>query len=145
MSLFVSSFSFAFLSSLVGWGHAGGTDHEAGLSQQQSKPNIVFIITDDQDTLLDSLEYMPLLNKYMIDEGTLYGRHYYRTLLPLATQSFDRQSCPQHQRHRRKPSTWYAFTPSLTPLLFLPVAHKRVPKVHQPGLEQGLAPGLDER
>jgi len=76
MSLSVLSFSFALLSSLVGWGHAGGADHEAGLSQQQSKPNIVFIITDDQDTLLDSLDYMPLLNKYITEEGTHYGRHY---------------------------------------------------------------------
>lgn len=128
MSLAVLSFSFALLSSLVGWGHAGGTGHEAGLSQQQSKPNIVFIITNDQDTLFDSLDYMPLLNKYEIDERTLYGRHYYRTLLPLASQSFDRQSCPQHQRHRREPSTRYAFTPSLTPLLFLPVAAGGYPK-----------------
>jgi arylsulfatase A-like enzyme len=40
------------------------------------KPNIVFIITDDQDLHLDSLDYMPLVQKYLTNEGTFYKRHY---------------------------------------------------------------------
>lgn len=39
-------------------------------------PNIVFIITDDQDLHLDSLEYMPRVQKYLTNEGTFYKRHY---------------------------------------------------------------------
>ncbi|TVY81869.1 Arylsulfatase [Lachnellula suecica] len=40
------------------------------------KPNIVFIITDDQDLHLQSLDYMPLVQKYLTDKGTFYKRHY---------------------------------------------------------------------
>lgn len=40
------------------------------------KPNILFILTDDQDWHMDSLDYMPLLQKYLIQDGTLYDRHY---------------------------------------------------------------------
>ena len=40
------------------------------------KPNILFILTDDQDWHMESLNYMPLLHKYIVNEGTLYDRHY---------------------------------------------------------------------
>jgi N-acetylglucosamine-6-sulfatase len=39
-------------------------------------PNIVAIITDNQDQHMGSLDYMPLLKKHIIDEGTLYKSHY---------------------------------------------------------------------
>ena len=35
------------------------------------KPNIVFILTDDQDILLDATSHMPKLKKYISDEGNL--------------------------------------------------------------------------
>lgn len=41
-----------------------------------SKPNIVFILTDDQDLHMDSLSYMPYLRTHLIDEGTFFQRHY---------------------------------------------------------------------
>ena len=34
-----------------------------------SKPNIIFLLTDDQDLTLGSLEYMPRLNKLLREEG----------------------------------------------------------------------------
>ncbi|EPE35025.1 Alkaline phosphatase-like protein [Glarea lozoyensis ATCC 20868] len=40
------------------------------------RPNIVFIITDDQDQRLGSLDYMPLLKKHITDQGTRYKSHY---------------------------------------------------------------------
>ncbi|KXS17421.1 Arylsulphatase [Gonapodya prolifera JEL478] len=40
------------------------------------KPNIIFILTDDQDVKLNSLDYMPLLKKHMVDQGTSFTRHY---------------------------------------------------------------------
>lgn len=40
------------------------------------KPNFVFIFTDDQDSRLDSLDYMPNLQKHLVQEGTLYENHY---------------------------------------------------------------------
>jgi len=47
----------------------------------ERKPNIVFILTDDQDLHIDSLDYMPLLQKYIIKEGTSYKRHYCSTAI----------------------------------------------------------------
>ncbi|KAE9962271.1 hypothetical protein EG328_000721 [Venturia inaequalis] len=41
-----------------------------------TRPNIVFILTDDQDLHLNSLDYMPLTQKHLIDQGTFYKRHY---------------------------------------------------------------------
>ncbi|WPH02265.1 Hypothetical protein R9X50_00512100 [Acrodontium crateriforme] len=43
---------------------------------KSSKPNVLFVLTDDQDWHMQSLDYMPLLQKYIIDKGTIYDRHY---------------------------------------------------------------------
>ncbi|TLD08896.1 uncharacterized protein PgNI_07143 [Pyricularia grisea] len=45
------------------------------------RPNVVFILTDDQDLHMDSLEYMPLLKKHMRDRGTEYKRHFTTTAI----------------------------------------------------------------
>lgn len=68
---------------------AGSTVYAAGSSSSDgpqqplpagqpasSKPNIVFILTDDQDLHMNSLSYMPFLKTHLIDEGTLFQRHY---------------------------------------------------------------------
>lgn len=54
-----------------------GTDGE----NSAKRPNIVFILTDDQDAHLQSLDYMPLLKKHLLDQGTLYKRHYCTTAI----------------------------------------------------------------
>jgi N-acetylglucosamine-6-sulfatase len=46
------------------------------LASQEKRPNILFILTDDQDVHMQSLDYMPLLHKYMINEGTSFDNHY---------------------------------------------------------------------
>jgi sulfatase-like protein len=43
------------------------------------RPNIVFILTDDQDVRMNSLDHVPLIQKRLIDEGTLFKRHYCTT------------------------------------------------------------------
>ncbi|CAK4032708.1 Arylsulfatase [Lecanosticta acicola] len=50
------------------------TSHENGL--QSKRPNIVFILTDDQDHNMQSLDYMPLLKKHLVDRGTSFEKHY---------------------------------------------------------------------
>ncbi|KAF2677191.1 alkaline phosphatase-like protein [Lentithecium fluviatile CBS 122367] len=45
------------------------------------KHNVVFILTDDQDQRMKSLEHMPKVQKLLIDEGTWYQRHYAPTAL----------------------------------------------------------------
>lgn len=42
----------------------------------EKKPNILFIITDDQDGHMESLEHMPLLQKYIIEQGTTFENHF---------------------------------------------------------------------
>lgn len=40
------------------------------------RPNIVFILTDDQDAKLDSMDYMPAVRKHMTEQGTNFEKHY---------------------------------------------------------------------
>ena len=40
------------------------------------RPNIVFILTDDQDAHMSGLEHMPLTRTYLQDKGTSFERHY---------------------------------------------------------------------
>ncbi|KAM0227199.1 hypothetical protein ACHAPO_011736 [Fusarium lateritium] len=49
------------------------------VASKPSKPNIILILTDDQDVHMQSMDYMPLLKKYMADKGTMYQRHYCTT------------------------------------------------------------------
>lgn len=62
-----------------------GTGLESGDAWIQKargkKPNIVFVLTDDQDLHMQSLDYMPLIKKHLIDKGTLYKRHYCTTAI----------------------------------------------------------------
>ncbi|KAI9654214.1 MAG: hypothetical protein M1821_006742 [Bathelium mastoideum] len=41
-----------------------------------SRPNVVFILTDDQDTHLNSLDYLPYVKQHLIDRGTYYTKHF---------------------------------------------------------------------
>ena len=49
--------------------------------KENGRPNIVVILTDDQDLHMDSVNYMPLLKKHIIDHGTFYKRHYCSTAI----------------------------------------------------------------
>ncbi|KAK5071156.1 hypothetical protein LTR64_007660 [Lithohypha guttulata] len=40
------------------------------------QPNIIFILTDDQDLHMSSLDYMPHLQQYLVKEGTTFSHHY---------------------------------------------------------------------
>jgi hypothetical protein len=40
------------------------------------RPNIIMILTDDQDAHMNSLDHMPFVQKYLIHEGTQYTKHY---------------------------------------------------------------------
>ncbi|KAI7228456.1 Arylsulphatase [Hortaea werneckii] len=42
----------------------------------EKQPNMIFILTDDQDLHMDSLSYMPYLQEHLVKKGTSYGRHY---------------------------------------------------------------------
>jgi len=40
------------------------------------RPNIVFILTDDQDLHMDSLKYMPHTRRRITEQGTSFSNHY---------------------------------------------------------------------
>lgn len=50
-------------------------------SETQRKPNILFVITDDQDLQLDSISYTPLISKHIRDQGTFFRNHFVTTAL----------------------------------------------------------------
>lgn len=45
------------------------------------QPNIIFILTDDQDLHMNSLEYTPLTRKHLIEQGTLFKKHFCTTAI----------------------------------------------------------------
>lgn len=58
------------LASLLGSGAAEETPTPA------SRPNILFILTDDQDYHMTELEHMPSVQKHLVEKGTTFERHY---------------------------------------------------------------------
>lgn len=76
---------FLLLCSHILAAHAGGQyaqesqeiiADEPSIAQNDDRPNVVFILTDDQDLHLDSLSYMPYLKKHLLDQGVFFRRHY---------------------------------------------------------------------
>ena len=57
------------------------------LGQAQSRPNIVFIMTDDQDTRLGSTDYQPTLHSELMLKGTQFTNHYTNTALCCPSRS----------------------------------------------------------
>lgn len=49
------------------------------LLSTQGKPNLVFLLTDDQDVLLNSLDAMPTVQAELIAKGATYSRGYVTT------------------------------------------------------------------
>ncbi|KAI8357724.1 alkaline-phosphatase-like protein [Mortierella sp. GBAus27b] len=45
------------------------------------KPNFLVILTDDQDLRMNSLDYLPLVKKYLRDEGTEFTNYYTTTAM----------------------------------------------------------------
>lgn len=43
---------------------------------RDTRPNFVFIMTDDQDLHLNSLDYQPYVNKHIVQKGTKFNKHF---------------------------------------------------------------------
>lgn len=53
------------------------TEHnETNAADTTTKPNFIFIMTDDQDLHMDSLKYMPAVQKHFGNGGTFHEKHY---------------------------------------------------------------------
>lgn len=53
----------------------------------QKKPNIVVIMADDQDRLLNSLDYQSVVQRELIAKGTEFVNHYTNTALCCPSRS----------------------------------------------------------
>lgn len=40
------------------------------------RPNFVLIMTDDQDKLLNSVDYQPAVQKHFVEHGTAFEKHF---------------------------------------------------------------------
>jgi N-acetylglucosamine-6-sulfatase len=58
---------------ITGCGSDGGLLANLDESREAQRPNIVVIMTDDQDLLLDSMEYMPQVEKLLTRQGTTFS------------------------------------------------------------------------
>ena len=52
-----------------------------GLHKAPKRPNIVFILTDDQDLHMNSLDYLPHIKRHISDRGTHFKKHFCSTAL----------------------------------------------------------------
>jgi hypothetical protein len=52
------------------WGIASSSN------ASRKQPNFLFILTDDQDLHMQSIEYMPLPKKHIASKGTTHAKHY---------------------------------------------------------------------
>jgi N-acetylglucosamine-6-sulfatase len=46
------------------------------VASHASKPNFILIMTDDQDLLMDSIDYQPSVQKHFAQEGTWFKKHF---------------------------------------------------------------------
>ena len=71
----------AGLSPSLGFGFALANQEPLVDKDVHRRPNVVFVLTDDQDLHLDSLQYMPFVKKHLIEKGTSFNKHYCTTAL----------------------------------------------------------------
>ncbi|KAH8799680.1 alkaline-phosphatase-like protein [Xylogone sp. PMI_703] len=69
ISLVVTIFSIFLLANDV-----SSTDSQA--FNKEKSPNMLFIMSDDQDLLMDSMDYMPKVHSLLAAKGTTFSKHY---------------------------------------------------------------------
>lgn len=53
------------------------------------RPNFVVILTDDQDSHMDSIDHMEQVKKHLVDEGTSFEKHYCTSMTKILAVSHD--------------------------------------------------------
>jgi hypothetical protein len=48
----------------------------ATVAAADDRPNVLFILTDDQDAHMSTLDYMPNVQKHIVEKGAKFERHY---------------------------------------------------------------------
>jgi Sulfatase len=103
-----------------------------------SRPNIVFILTDDQDLHMNSLDYVPLINKHLIDRGTLYKKHFCTTAICCPARVSILTGKLSHNTNVTDIAPPYGMPLILSRILLLLNPCRRVPQVYQQGVQREL-------
>lgn len=110
----------------------------------QKRPNIVFILSDDQDLHMDSLSYMPNLKRQITDQGTLYRRHYCTVALCCPSRASLLTGRAAHNTNVTDINPPYGalmYVHSIECLGYLLLV-RRISQVCHSGLQRGLSPAL---
>ncbi|XP_041361521.1 putative extracellular sulfatase Sulf-1 homolog isoform X2 [Gigantopelta aegis] len=110
MKLAVFSVLLVLLAALVGFPMSGASStdrdrhkHDKRMPRQRrhrsEKPNIVIILTDDQDLLLGSLKVMPKLRRLLIDEGVTMNSSFVTTPMCCPSRSSILTGMYPHNHH----------------------------------------------
>ena len=102
------------------------------------KPNVVFILTDDQDLHMDSLSYMPFLQKHLLEQGTFYQRHFCTIALCCPSRVSLLTGKAAHNTNVTDVNPPYGRllkTSILSDFISLRNFHRWLSQVHQPGIE----------
>jgi N-acetylglucosamine-6-sulfatase len=65
-----------FLTATAAAAAATATQPPTNSSTTAPKPNFIFIMTDDQDLHLNSLDYQPSVQKHFAQQGTWFKKHF---------------------------------------------------------------------
>jgi arylsulfatase A-like enzyme len=68
----MQQFSILLLFTLTTCGVVAGSNLRARQASA-SKPNVILLLTDDQDIVMGSLDYMPILKKLLMEKGTTFN------------------------------------------------------------------------
>ena len=118
-------------------------------SQQQSQsppPNILLVITDDQDLELDSIDYTPRITRHIRDKGTFYRNHFVTTALCCPSRVSLWTGRQAHNTNVTDVSPPYGkLTRSvhwreILGLLFL--LNRWIPEIRKPGIERQFSTNL---
>ena len=72
---FISTCLFLYIAWELTLGDASPFETAIGKTVTK-RPNIILILTDDQDLHMNSLDYMPLTRKLIADQGTEFTSHF---------------------------------------------------------------------
>ncbi|KAG0270815.1 hypothetical protein BGZ95_001499, partial [Linnemannia exigua] len=61
--------------------HGHGHGHHKPPHHSDQKPNFLVFLTDDQDRRINSLDYQPLVQKYLRDQGTEFTNYFTTTAM----------------------------------------------------------------
>lgn len=110
------------------------------------QPNIVFIMSDDQDLHMDSLASMPLLRSHMIDKGLTFARHYCTVALCCPSRASLLTGKAAHNTNVTDINPPYgASDPSMKVSDRLSLVQRWVSQVRKPGFQRGIPASMAPR